>query len=226
MDLSQLNSLYLRSTSAVSLDKRFSQVLMDQLTWSRTCDLVPLHQRTTSSSTKLVRLVKKAPPSLVTLQESVGAELAPAREMPQVRDASLKMTGCLRKRSSVWTRIGWQQGICRPSTRRPLGFWSFRNKYRWRVRSSWRKRRRPGQRHFLRTTELRTQETQNFTAGRRQLGLQRDTTRTRRRRFNRANVPTRKELDAQLDRYMSLSRSRLDAELDQYMLMAGQSNVD
>ncbi|XP_041843723.1 uncharacterized protein LOC121641561 isoform X2 [Melanotaenia boesemani] len=211
MDLSQLNSLYLRSTSAVSLDKRFSQVLMDQLTWSRTCDLVPLHQRTTSSSTKLVRLVKKAPPSLVTLQ---------------VRDASLKMTGCLRKRSSVWTRIGWQQGICRPSTRRPLGFWSFRNKYRWRVRSSWRKRRRPGQRHFLRTTELRTQETQNFTAGRRQLGLQRDTTRTRRRRFNRANVPTRKELDAQLDRYMSLSRSRLDAELDQYMLMAGQSNVD
>ncbi|XP_041843724.1 uncharacterized protein LOC121641561 isoform X3 [Melanotaenia boesemani] len=200
MDLSQLNSLYLRSTSAVSLDKRFSQVLMDQLTWSRTCDLVPLHQRTTSSSTKLVRLVKKAPPSLVTLQESVGAELAPAREMPQVRDASLKMTGCLRKRSSVWTRIGWQQGICRPSTRRPLGFWSFRNKYRWRVRSSWRRRR--------------------------QLGLQRDTTRTRRRRFNRANVPTRKELDAQLDRYMSLSRSRLDAELDQYMLMAGQSNVD
>lgn len=37
------------------------------------------------------------------------------------------------------------------------------------------------------------------------------------------NPPTKKELDAELDAYMSLSKSRLDAELDEYMAMAGQT---
>lgn len=55
------------------------------------------------------------------------------------------------------------------------------------------------------------------------------------------DVPTTKQLDAQLDRYMStskrrldqqlddymsMSRSRLDAELDEYMSMAGQTHLD
>lgn len=30
-------------------------------------------------------------------------------------------------------------------------------------------------------------------------------------------MPTKKQLDAQLDEYMSRSRSRLDAQLDEYM---------
>lgn len=61
----------------------------------------------------------------------------------------------------------------------------------------------------------------------------------RRRDLGRA-VPTKEQLDAQLDEYMSLSksrldkeldeymslsRSRLDAELDEYMLMAGQMDL-
>ncbi len=33
-------------------------------------------------------------------------------------------------------------------------------------------------------------------------------------------VPTKKQLDAQLDEYVSMSRSRLDKELDDYMSMS------
>lgn len=55
----------------------------------------------------------------------------------------------------------------------------------------------------------------------------------------KAGVPSRKQLDAQLDEYMSttrsrldkdlddymsMSKSRLDADLDEYMSMAGQSD--
>lgn len=59
--------------------------------------------------------------------------------------------------------------------------------------------------------------------------------------FWKNQTPTKKQLDAQLDQYMSLSRSRLDqeledymslsrsrldAQLEEYMLMAGQSQTD
>lgn len=37
---------------------------------------------------------------------------------------------------------------------------------------------------------------------------------------SKAGVPTRKQLDAQLDEYMSMSRSRLDRELDEYMSLS------
>lgn len=39
---------------------------------------------------------------------------------------------------------------------------------------------------------------------------------------SRRDVPTRKQLDAQLDEYMSLSKSRLDQQLDDYMSMSRQ----
>ncbi|XP_048009304.1 chromatin target of PRMT1b [Megalobrama amblycephala] len=38
-----------------------------------------------------------------------------------------------------------------------------------------------------------------------------------RARFNRHQVPSREQLDEQLDEYMSMSKSHLDAELDAYM---------
>lgn len=39
------------------------------------------------------------------------------------------------------------------------------------------------------------------------------------------DVPTKKQLDAQLDEYMSLSKSRLDEQLDDYMSMS-KSRLD
>lgn len=38
-----------------------------------------------------------------------------------------------------------------------------------------------------------------------------------RARFNSHQVPSREQLDEQLDEYMSMSKSHLDAELDAYM---------
>lgn len=36
---------------------------------------------------------------------------------------------------------------------------------------------------------------------------------------------SKRRLDQQLDDYMSMSRQRLDAELDEYMLMAGETDL-
>ncbi|KAM6995253.1 uncharacterized protein LKV04_007478 [Tautogolabrus adspersus] len=43
--------------------------------------------------------------------------------------------------------------------------------------------------------------------------------------WNRGAVPTRKQLDAELDDYMSLSKRRLDQQLDEYMSMT-KSRLD
>lgn len=40
----------------------------------------------------------------------------------------------LRRKRSVWTRLGWQRVTRRPSASAHQGFWSFMNKYRWRAR--------------------------------------------------------------------------------------------
>lgn len=44
----------------------------------------------------------------------------------------------LRRRRSIWTRLGWHRVTWRGSAFRTgyKGFWSFRNKYRWRTRFS------------------------------------------------------------------------------------------
>ncbi|XP_045575033.1 chromatin target of PRMT1 protein isoform X3 [Salmo salar] len=39
-------------------------------------------------------------------------------------------------------------------------------------------------------------------------------------------IPTKEELDNQLDNYMSMTKSHLDAELDSYMAMAGSDYMD
>ncbi|XP_047455079.1 uncharacterized protein LOC125016569 [Mugil cephalus] len=128
--------------------------------------------------------------------------------------------------SSVWMRLGWRTVSRRRSSSGPRGFWSFRNKYRWRARG------RPG-RQRLQRTPLRRR-----TAGWR---LEGGATASRGCGRNKDKAPTKKQLDAQLDKYMSLSKSRLDreldrymsmsrrhldAQLDDYMAMAGQSQLD
>lgn len=50
-------------------------------------------------------------------------------------------------------------------------------------------------------------------------------TASRGRGLREVDVPTKKQLDAQLDEYMSMSKSRLDKELDDYMSMS-RSRLD
>lgn len=60
-------------------------------------------------------------------------------------------------------------------------------------------------------------------AGRSQLSLRLQkggVTSSKGRDLKKAGVPTRKQLDAQLDDYMSVSKSRLDRELDEYMSLS------
>ncbi|KAG7233003.1 hypothetical protein INR49_006449 [Caranx melampygus] len=210
----------LKSTSALSLHERFSQVLLDQETGPSVMDPV-LPQLKRAPEPPPVFLVVKEPSSLVCLQ---GVGVARGMRWHLRR----------RRRRSVWTRLGWQQVTRRSSTYRRRGFWSFTNKYRWRSRFSsthfW------GRGHLQRHLQTRTKVQRLTTGPHLSLNLPRGVASKRRR--SQDDVPTKKQLDKQLDEYMSLSKkhldkqldnymslskSRLDAELDEYMSMAGDT---
>ncbi|XP_054596665.1 uncharacterized protein [Nothobranchius furzeri] len=205
MDSSQPAPLFLRSTSAVSLNERFSQTLMRQLTQSVTKTSYPTPPRR-RRSLKLAWSAKRP-----------GERWSFSNRVRRAAATRQKMKMCLRRRS-IWSRLGWHQVTRRQLAYRPAGFWSFRNKYRWGSRITWRRQRHLSQ--MLQWGGVKA---------------------VKRRGFYRKDVPTKKQLDAQLDEYMSLSRSRLDkeladymsmsrrhldAQLDEYMLMAGQSCGD
>uniref|UniRef100_UPI0037E75AD9 chromatin target of PRMT1 protein-like n=1 Tax=Semicossyphus pulcher TaxID=241346 RepID=UPI0037E75AD9 len=213
MESAKPQSFFLRSTTAVSLNERFSQVLMAQLTQSRTVTFDPilLQQRGGGDNSQVV-LLKRELPSSVHLQKHASS----VRVRPRVR-----------RRRSIWSRLGWRQVTRRLSTT-PRGFWSFRNKYRQRggftstCRGGGNLCGRLGQCRFLMKRNV-----QKLTAEQTQLSMDlrrgRATT-FRGRGWNRKGaMPTRKQLDDQLDEYMSLSKRRLDAQLDEYMAMAGQT---
>ncbi|KAM3614797.1 uncharacterized protein V6R79_019127 [Siganus canaliculatus] len=122
---------------------------------------------------------------------------------------------------------------------RPRGFWSFRSKYSWGVSTY---RRRANLCYQLNRGHLLKRRTLwNLSAGTTQLGVQQQrggASASRGRGLDQRAVPTRRQLDAQLEDYMSLlrrrldreledymslSRTRLDAQLDQYMSLAGET---
>ncbi|XP_042345628.1 uncharacterized protein LOC121945493 isoform X2 [Plectropomus leopardus] len=223
MDSSKPPSFFPRGTSKVSLNERFSH----PLTRPRMTTFNPVlpHQRRVYDAPQVVLLVRRERSSPLNLQ---------------TRDTSVGVTQRLRRRS-VWTRLGWNKATRRFSISKLRGFWSFRNKYKWRARftSTYRGRAnlhsRLGQRRLLGTRNI-----WKLTAG--QTHLQRGgATSVSGRSWSKANVPTKKKLDAELDKYMSTSRSRLDkqldeymsksksrldAQLDEYMSMAGQIETD
>ncbi|XP_037310896.1 uncharacterized protein LOC119198118 [Pungitius pungitius] len=192
---SKASSFFPRSTSTVSLDERFSQVLVDQRSLSRgvTFDPAMLQQQEGCVSPRVVLLVETE------------------RSWPLCLPRS--------RRSSVWTRLGWRQ-----STSRPPGFWSFMNKYRW-TRSSASTCRRPGNLHRpLGKRRLVRMKKVSKMIGR--THLQRGgVTSSGRRCVGKGRIPTKRQLDAQLDEYMAKTKSRLDAQLDEYMSMT-KSRLD
>ncbi|XP_020481423.2 chromatin target of PRMT1 protein-like isoform X1 [Labrus bergylta] len=206
MDSSRQQSFFLRSTTAVSLHERFSQVLTDQLTQSMTVTLDPIMlQQMGGGGPQVLLLLKSGQPTPLHLQAGVSSVT----------------------RRSVWTRLGWQPVTRRLSIRRPRGFWSFRNKYRWRARFTSRSgedlRSRLGQRRLQRKRNF-----QKLTAAPTQLSMYLHGGGAKNHRgqgWNRGTIPTRKQLDTELDDYMSLSKRRLDQELDRYMSMT-KSRLD
>ncbi|XP_070690868.1 chromatin target of PRMT1 protein-like [Pempheris klunzingeri] len=219
MNPCQPGSWFLRSTSSVSLHERFSQVLMDQVTRPRAVTFDPV---------QVQRRSWRAPPPAVLLAER---ERSPPPSLQTLRPSG-RLRQCLMetRRRSVWTRLGWQRVTRGLVASGPLGFWSFRNKYRWSARftSTYRRRAnlcsRLGRRRLLTGRKI-----QKLTAGQTQLrpylpGGGASAGRGRGRTTK--DVPTKKQLDAQLDEYMSRSKRRLDQELDEYMSMAGQTHWD
>ncbi|XP_077431226.1 uncharacterized protein LOC144057483 isoform X2 [Vanacampus margaritifer] len=119
------------------------------------------------------------------------------------------------QQASVWTRLGGGR----------VGFWTFRNKYGWRghCRAALRRagasarpaRRRPiGWGRFRRVARGRVPRGGVPRGGVPRGGVPPSALPVRGRSLN---TPTKKELDVQLDDYMSKSKSRLDADLDEYM---------
>ncbi|XP_019719254.1 chromatin target of PRMT1b isoform X2 [Hippocampus comes] len=145
-------------------------------------------------------------PQMATVPESVLLLMASSSSVnPQVGPAcfSLVPTAPLPpRRRSVWTRLG----------SRRVGFWSFRNKYRWRARCRATLARakgtgRPAVRCLITSGSFRKAARGRTPAS----GIYR-----RRGSFN-FKVPTKEQLDTQLNNYMSKSKKRLDAQLDDYM---------
>ncbi|XP_023249451.1 uncharacterized protein LOC111644721 [Seriola lalandi dorsalis] len=202
----------LKSTSAVSLHERFSQVLVDQVTRSRvvTFDAMLPQQRRVSATLPLVLLVKKKPSSLLRLQAPGVSQRAKWR---------------LTRRRSVWERLGWWRVNRHLPANRLRGFWSFTNKYRGRARfTSTHKRRghlqsRLGQRRLLTRTNVQRLTAEPHLS----LNLKRGGATAWKR--CKDDVPTKRQLDKQLDEYMSISKNRLDKQLDRYMSMS-RSRLD
>ncbi|KAM7421729.1 hypothetical protein PAMA_015734 [Pampus argenteus] len=186
----------------------FSQVLVDQLTQSRMVTFDPLQLR--------LKRVSDPPPGVLLVKQELPSSLA----LRTLDSVPVKQH---LKRRSVWSRLGRRQ-----LTRCYRGFWSFRNKYRRRVgfSSTYMRqgdlRSRLGQRQLWKRTNILKP-----TAGRQlHLNLQQGgVTASRGCGLSREKVPTKKQLDAQLDAYMSMSRSRLDEQLDDYMSMS-RSRLD
>nr|XP_040020365.1 uncharacterized protein LOC120810135 isoform X1 [Gasterosteus aculeatus aculeatus]XP_040020367.1 uncharacterized protein LOC120810135 isoform X1 [Gasterosteus aculeatus aculeatus] len=194
-DSSETSSFFPRSTSTVSLDERFSQVLVDQRSRSRSVTFDPVMLRQQEGC---------VPPQTLLLVETQ-------------RSRSLRLPRS--RRGNVWTRLGWHQG-----TSRPPGFWSFMNKYRWRTSfaSTCRKpgniHRRLRKRRLVRMTKIHKMIRRTHL----QMG---GVISSGRRCMSKGCIPTKQQLDAQLDEYMSMTKSRLDAQLDEYMSMT-KSRLD
>ncbi|XP_061552721.1 chromatin target of PRMT1b isoform X1 [Phycodurus eques] len=208
----------LESSANLSLHQRFSQVRAEQT------------MRTNMAAAPESVLLLAGSTSSFNLQAcsvlQVGAPCAsPAVATPP--------TG----RASVWTRLGWRQ----------LGYWTFRNKYGWRAgcrRAAFRRAGahattlhvcavagafqskaagtalcvsragssgRPARRRPAASATFRKVPPGGTPPGTARL-FRRGGPRGRSR-----DVPTKTELDAELDSYMARSKTRLDAELDQYM---------
>ncbi|XP_077950384.1 chromatin target of PRMT1b isoform X1 [Gasterosteus aculeatus] len=218
-DSSETSSFFPRSTSTVSLDERFSQVLVDQRSRSRSVTFDPVMLRQQEGC---------VPPQTLLLVETQRS-----------RSLRLPRSG----RGNVWTRLGWHQG-----TSRPPGFWSFMNKYRWRTsfastcRSEYlvvvfvaffacsytctcascsepgNIHRRLRKRRLVRMTKIHKMIRRTHL----QMG---GVISSGRRCMSKGCIPTKQQLDAQLDEYMSMTKSRLDAQLDEYMSMT-KSRLD
>lgn len=221
----KLKPFFLRSTTSVSLNERFSQVQSDQWTQPDTLTLDPtvLQERDGDDALQLFLLLKRE------LTRPLQSQVS-----------TLKMSRCVRKRRSVWTRLGW-----RSTPHKHGGFWSFRNKYKPKAWLTSTCRSREGFGRLQGKSRFRMKRNvQKRTPGQTQHGahLQRGGASALRKpgRNAHGDAPTKKQLDAeldqymsrskrrldqQLDEYMSKSKSRLDQQLDEYMSMAGQRDL-
>ncbi|KAJ0066426.1 hypothetical protein NL108_013030 [Boleophthalmus pectinirostris] len=214
--------LYLEQKTTQSLHNRFSEVLLEQMT-----------QR---------KVLFKGNKKLMFLRP---------QNIPRSQGTSPK--------GSVWTRIGWKSPWKR-------GVWNFRNKYQHGIRfnpvhkTGFNSVPRSRFSSAPRSRFLSVPKSQ-FSLGpktgtlrgvlrRRLQGRVRlfkaKSVQSRRwagpkgRSLQKKAVPSKKQLDAELDhymsktksrldadldRYMSLSRNRLDAQLDEYMAMAGDGSL-
>ncbi|KAG7474109.1 hypothetical protein JOB18_002286 [Solea senegalensis] len=113
-----------------------------------------------------------------------------------------------RRRRSLWTH---------DHTSKFRGYWSFMSKYRLQGRGHLRSRL--GQHRVLR--RRRRSHVHRLTGRHLNVKLPRGmASTTRGRGLSNDSIPTKRQLDAQLDDYMSVSRRRLDKELDDYMSMS------
>ncbi|XP_075884873.1 uncharacterized protein LOC142890016 [Nelusetta ayraudi] len=211
MASSKLDSLNLRGRSSLSLDERFSQLTQTQ------------PRLMTSDPTMLCDTA----PLVLVLHPGSAQLQGPALSVNRL----LKRW---RSRKSVWRRLGWLKVNKRRHLSARRGFWSFRKKYK---RRSWHRL------NFKRRVQWRPLGKRCAGNSHHRLQPQRGvlpSAAARGRGRERACVPTRKQLDAQLDEYMSttksrldkdlddymsLTKSRLDNELDEYMSLAGQSDI-
>ncbi|XP_029928632.1 chromatin target of PRMT1 protein-like isoform X2 [Myripristis murdjan] len=221
MAASTSDTVTLRSTTAVSLHDRFTQMLMLPMARPAVLTFDPSRRRRSSHNQQLVLLMEDRRSVRAALPAKWGVKRCPGK-------------------ASVWSRLGSLRGprrFCGVWNFRHFGLWSFRRRYRWGAGT--RRYKRSGLTHRnISSAQLRLPVLARL-GGRvvaRRSAAALPGTSTRKQPGQRARggsggqdsrkePVTKKELDAQLDDYMSMSKSRLDAELDDYMSMT-KSRLD
>ncbi|XP_017313403.1 chromatin target of PRMT1b isoform X2 [Ictalurus punctatus] len=196
--------ILLNSTTSLSLDERFTMMLHQQVPLVDIRDTVPQKMTASVKNQRLAQQMANRPSVLAALQNKLSVKQHQFKGNIKARLGRPMMSGGLRGMSRSWRRPRGRSILLRGALSQ-----------RWTNGSLI--QQQPGP-HISRGGLTRSRGLRGALRGRGRgmLFVGRDSAGKSARRDSRP-LPTREELDAQLDDYMSMTKSQLDAQLDAYM---------
>ncbi|KAF4088281.1 hypothetical protein AMELA_G00080390 [Ameiurus melas] len=199
--------ILLNSTTSLSLDERFTMMLQQQVPLADNRDTIPQQLTASVKNQRLAQQMANRPSVLAALQNKSSVKQHHFKGNIKARLGRPTMSGYLRGMSRSWRR---------PRGRGVLLRGALSQRFLGTNVSLIQQQHGP---HISRgglTGSRGLRGALRGRAGRGMLFVGRDLAGRGARRDSRP-LPTREELDAQLDDYMSMTKSQLDAQLDAYM---------
>ncbi|KAM9489105.1 chromatin target of PRMT1 protein-like isoform 3-T3 [Clarias gariepinus] len=199
------SQVLLKSTSSMSLDERFTMMLKkNQVPLIDTMDAVPQQLTASVKNQRLAQLMANRPSVLAALQSNLRVKQNQFKGSIKTRLGPM-MRGGLHGMSRSWRRPRGKSVVLRGAfSQRCTNGGLIPSPYGPLI----------SRRGFIRSRGLRG--ALRGKAGRGMMFVGRGLAGRHARPGSRP-LPTREELDAQLDDYMSMTKSQLDAQLDAYM---------